>query len=158
MGPFDRQIWLNREYYAVVSAPDYFLVSQHVWSVQLNHAGNLYARRRTGNTKFYMHRVIACAPPKTVVDHRNGIGLDNRRQNLLVGCFSRNNQNRCYFGGVGFKGVCRDGPRFRARISVFGERESLGNFATAEEAARVYDRRALEAYGPFADVNFRTFG
>ena len=43
--------------------------------------------------------------------------------------------NRC-----GFKGVYRNGGRFRAKVHDDGKLRSLGTFATPEEAALVYAR------------------
>ena len=61
----------------------------------------------------------------------------------------------------GFRGVRRSNkPRmkrpFQATISILGKAMSLGYFASAKEAARAYDRKAVELYGRLAITNFRS--
>lgn len=56
-----------------------------------------------------------------------------------------------------FKGleVRPNRPRaFRAKINVSGVRHRLGDYATAEEAAKAYDNAARLYFGEFARLNF----
>lgn len=57
-----------------------------------------------------------------------------------------------------FKGVHQHakghGSRWRAYVRVLGRTISLGCYDTAEEAARAYDRAAIEHYGIYARPNF----
>jgi len=59
---------------------------------------------------------------------------------------------------TGFLGVLFRRKRgvYEARIRVHGRKEKIhiGTAATAEEAARMYDAKARELYGPGAVVNF----
>jgi hypothetical protein len=55
----------------------------------------------------------------------------------------------------GFKGVCwhkRD-KRWRAQIRVDRGKKYLGEFTDPKDAARAYDRAALELHGDFARTN-----
>jgi hypothetical protein len=57
----------------------------------------------------------------------------------------------------GLKGVGLATPKsttFRARIRVNGTQIAIGKFPTAIEAARAYDRAAVEHFGEFARLNF----
>mmetsp|Transcript_1823 Transcript_1823/g.6689 ORF Transcript_1823/g.6689 Transcript_1823/m.6689 type:complete len:141 (-) Transcript_1823:270-692(-) len=56
-----------------------------------------------------------------------------------------------------YKGVCRAGQRWSARISLNGKQPHLGTFVTEEEAARAYDVAARKG-GRRTGLNFPTFG
>lgn len=47
----------------------------------------------------------------------------------------------------GYKGVCKNKTRWVARITVGGERRTIGYFPEAQEAAKAYDAAAVEAWG-----------
>jgi NUMOD4 motif/HNH endonuclease/AP2 domain len=53
-----------------------------------------------------------------------------------------------------FIGVCRDGDKWRAQIYNNGKELYIGVFATGEEAAIAYDKKAIELRGEFASTNF----
>jgi PAS domain-containing protein len=94
----------------------------------------------------------------TLVDHRNGNGLDNRRENIRPALPRENsaNQRLSTANSSGFKGVTlykRTG-RWRAHIAAGGRHMHIGYFTTPEEAARAYDERASELFGEFANLNF----
>lgn len=94
-----------------------------------------------------------------VVDHINGNGLDNRRKNLRVTTQMGNCANsRKPKNAAGYRGVFRRtgtyGVPYYAIIANCGKKRYLGQFHTAEEAAKAYDSAAVEAYGKFAQLNF----
>jgi hypothetical protein len=89
------------------------------------------------------------------VDHRNNNGLDNRKENLRICTRSQNLSNRRNYSGNPYKGIEKMAKgNWRARIANNGKYIHLGMYNTAEEAARVYDAAAKEAYGEFASLNF----
>jgi hypothetical protein len=118
-----------------------------------------YAERAAGTpTVQYLHAFLT---GWSYVDHLNGLSLDNRRSNLRQASAAQNVQNQPKRRGPGgpshsqYKGVSlftRTG-RWRAAISVNRRQKHLGYFATEEEAARAYDRAALEVHGEFARLN-----
>lgn len=57
---------------------------------------------------------------------------------------------------TGFRGVRKEeSGRYTARVTIDGHEYHLGTFDSAEQAARAYDKRAAEAYGRNAILNFQ---
>jgi hypothetical protein len=55
---------------------------------------------------------------------------------------------------TGFRGVNKQGNRFRAQITIGGKLQNIGYFGTAKEAAEAYDQAALQAKFPRSELNF----
>lgn len=93
-----------------------------------------------------------------IVDHVNGNRLDNRRENLRLVTETQSAWNRAGWrrNASGFKGVTwnRFKQKFAARIMCSKRAVFIGYFATAEEAARAYDQKAVELRGAEAVLNF----
>lgn len=102
-----------------------------------------------------MHRIVLDAPQGTLVDHKNGDRLDNRRCNLRLATRSQNAANTPPKPGR-LKGVFFDKARnlWQARIMVNWKERYIGRFLTQEEAARAYDLKAREYFGEFAALNY----
>jgi len=103
-----------------------------------------------------MHRLLL--PGVKIVDHRDRNGLNNKRQNLRAATDSQNcaNSRLPKNNTSGFKGVYPVGKRWRTCLKANGKRLCLGTHDTPEEAARAYDKAALEHFGEFAYQNFPT--
>lgn len=97
------------------------------------------------------------APDGMHVDHINGDGLDNRRENLRV-CSPMQNlwNSKKQTNTSGFKGVTKraSDKAFIARIRVNYKLISLGSFADPIDAAKAYDAAARAHFGEFARTNF----
>ena len=55
---------------------------------------------------------------------------------------------------IGYRGVYKDGNRFKAGIIINGRNLHLGNFGTTKEAAVAFDLAAIQAKRPRSDLNF----
>ena len=149
------RIALSQGKFALVSPEDYARVTAFKWC--LNHAhGKDYAKRgyyfAGKQSTIKMHRFIMDAPPNSEVDHVNGNGLDNRRENLRICDHKQSsaNQSTPKNNKTGFKGVCPVGTGWSANIAD----DYLGVYDTAETAAKAYDTRARAIYGEYAKCNF----
>lgn len=141
----------------VIDAKDECWVRAFKWNA--HRVGNTVYARTSFPRKLYLHELIVKAPAGGTVDHKNGNGLDNRRQNLRPATRRQNGQNsrsRRNSTSV-FLGVCKDKERggWIAQIKRSNDsRRRIGRFQTEEEAARAYDAEALQAFGEFANLNF----
>ena len=136
----------------LIDDEDYDRVSQHRWHVFCA-GGPWYARASIDGTRVYLHRWLMDAPKDVHVDHRNGNGLDNCRENLRLCTHAENHHNRKPKNR--YKGVKWRSGGWYAHIGTSEKRYlHLGVFPTAEEAAHAYDRAAQEHFGEFAYLNF----
>lgn len=95
--------------------------------------------------------------PATEIDHIDGDGTNNRIENLRLADRAQNSMNRPMYvcNKSGYKGVFRKyNGRYVARIGGNKNRISLGSFVCPIEAARAYDRAAIEHHGEYARTNF----
>jgi len=115
------------------------------------------SRRQSKGKTIFMHRQIMHAPQGMVVDHIDGSGLNNHPRNLRL-CTRRQNayNSRSASGSSQYKGVTYDKAtgKWRASINHQGKHHHLGLFDTERQAARAYDAKARELFGPYAYLNF----
>lgn len=159
-----KEIVLTQGKVAKVDDCDFEWLSQWEWHANKKTTKSTYYAMRNVRTEdkkqrtVLMHRLIMDAPPESQVDHRDGDGLNNQRDNLRL---ATGNQNNCNAGirrdnSSGYKGVgwLKGNGKWRARIRVNGRSVFLGYFDDKEEAARAHDRAARELHGEFAWLNF----
>lgn len=148
---------LSRGLMAKIDPEDGPLVGSYKWSANETVPGRFYAQADNPDGRaVYLHRLIVDAPADVLVDHRNGDTLDCRRKNLRLATTAQNRWNshrqRSTTGYIGV--VMRPGFRYQAKIMHAKRFLHLGYFDTPEEAASVYDAKALELRGEFAVLNF----
>lgn len=137
---------------------DESLVSQFNWTLHRVHR-TLYCvhRRMTKGVEYrvYMHRLLMGNPEGCLVDHKDGNGLNNTRNNLRKCDRTDNARNSRLYSrnSTGFKGVTRHNDKFRASIVVNGKRKHLGVFDDAKMAAETYNSHAVRCFGEFAKPN-----
>ena len=156
-----RQIPLSQGLMTLVDDADYERLAQYRWYACKDHRKH-YAKRSAGNQKLLMHRVILGLRPGDGIqsDHRDGNGLNNQRENLRTCTNAENGRNRVASAGLtsAYLGVSLDRNKWRAQSklprSKGGLKVSLGWFDSEEDAARAYDRFAIEHFGEFANPNF----
>src|SRR5437868_4132855 len=77
---------------AYVNEEDSELVSGIKWRL-MRTQGKMYARGTTGGDRVLMHRLLLKASPPDFVDHIDGNGLNNRRDNLRIATCTQNRWN-----------------------------------------------------------------
>jgi hypothetical protein len=157
-----RRIYVSEGKYAIVDQKDFYWLNTFEWLVKQNN-GISYAVRfdnhcDNGPKLLSLHREIMNAPPGLLVDHRNNISLDNRRDNLRLATRSQNNCNKpkrknaaSRFIGVIF---LKNRNKWAAQIKYHGKKIWLGCFVNEIDAAKAYDAAARKYHGEFARLNF----
>ena len=134
------------------------------WSV-LSTKNTRYAYRtikKNGKqTKVLLHREIMKRilghdiPDGYEVDHKNGKGLDCRRDNLRLATKKQNQYNRGKNrrNTSGYKGVGWDKryKKWAARIVVSGKTKHIGYYDSPELAHAAYCEKAKELHGEFSN-------
>lgn len=109
--------------------------------------------------KHSIHRLVGKAflgiKDCEMLDHINRNPLDNRLENIRVCTLSQNGANRRPNKGKKYKGVrfMKNEKRWTARIVKDGKHRWLGYFDSEVEAAKGYDKAAIELFGEFAKLN-----
>jgi hypothetical protein len=148
-----KKIELTKGLWALVDASDYEYLNQYSWHSHQGQRTGFYARARINGKLVYMHRLLLKPRRYQLVDHANHNGLDNRRDNIRLCSDAQNIANTRGRAKSGYKGViCRSGTLRRPYRAYCGKK-TIGWFETAEQAARAYNSKALEIYGPFAFLN-----
>jgi DNA-binding CsgD family transcriptional regulator len=89
---------------------------------------------------FSLHRFLMDFPEGVEIDHRDGNGLNNTRENLRVVSKSQNLQNQrltSRASASGMRNVCRKRDKWIVRLMIDGKDRSFGTFSTVDEAVIV---------------------
>lgn len=129
---------------------DTHLFDEYRWHIKRNRS-KTYVRCHPQFV--YLHRMVMNAPVGIQVDHINGNGLDNRKENLRLCTTSQNlfNRGKNKNNTSGLKGVGFDKRRgtWYARIEVDRKTIFIGSFPSPSEAHEAYKRVAIEKAGEF---------
>lgn len=151
-----KHIPLTQGLVALVVDDDYEELSRHKWCAHRN-GRTTYAKTRVGSKNIKMHRFLF--PEWRAIDHRDGDGLNNQRVNLREATPQQNSRNmRKRPGGASqYTGVIwdRQTSKWRARIRNDGKLKHLGSFDNEADAARAYDRAAIERDPEFHRLNLK---
>jgi hypothetical protein len=153
-------IRLSKDYFTIIDSEDLPRVSKYKWHTT---TVNKYNKPRAvcsfkGRKTLKLSRLIMNAPDNMVVDHINGNPLDNRKCNLRI-CSQRENmlnRNLNRNNKSGYKGVSwskRDN-KWLSELQTNNKSYYLGIYKDKIEAAKAYDKKAIEFFGEYAKTNF----
>jgi hypothetical protein len=102
-----------------------------------------------------MHRYIIKAKEGELVDHINNQKDDNRSCNLRIASSNLNNHNRIKKKKTSSKyiGVTKSGKKWQSNITYKGVNHYLGRFEDEIDAAKAYNKKAIELYKSDANLN-----
>ena len=159
-----KRVPLTQGQVALVDDEDYERVMEMSWHACRDSKNNVWYAKHTQSVgikkwkTIQLHKFILRLTGKQRIDHKNGDGLDNQKENLRPCTPSLNGANRKV--GVHsspYKGVDFDSfsgsKKWRSQIMVNQKKMFLGRFETPEQAARIYDEAAIRHYGDFARTN-----
>ena len=150
---------LTQGEFALVDDSDFEYLSQWKWHLSKRRSKHYAARNRSkreleGPHLILMHREV-CAGP--MVDHRDGNGLNNQRDNLRTCTNSQNLHNRGAQTNntSGVKGVCWDkaNNKWLGQLRVAGKNIKIGRFDTIEEAESAYIAASKKHVKDFSNPN-----
>jgi hypothetical protein len=139
----------------VIDSRDYGKVSAYKWYAERTKRGSWYAATTINRRIVRMHQLIL--PDAAERDHKDGDGLNNRRNNLRPVTHAQNMHNSrkirkpglsSRYKGVAFQSRLKSRP-WQARLGDL----HLGYFASEEEAGAAYDRAAEQQRGEYARTN-----
>ena len=129
---------------------DYDKIKDYCWYK----SGEYFATNDSKNHKLILlHRLIVNAPDDKVVDHKNHLEYDNRKQNLRVCEYSDNthNMSNTSRNTSGVKGVCwyKSINSWHSRITIDGKTVSLGYYKSFDDAVKARKKAEKKYYGEF---------
>jgi hypothetical protein len=114
-----------------------------------------YSRANINGKITLMHRYLINAQRGDIIDHINRNKNDNRLENLRISNLSYNAHNTSKRKNVTSKyiGVSTKSNKFISSIAKNKKTYYLGMFDNERDAALAYNKKALELYGEYANLN-----
>jgi hypothetical protein len=154
---------LTQGKFAQVDDADYDFLMQWKWHADKSPSGNTFYAKRNDkssgkNKAICMHRLLlGLTAPKIFGEHRDQNGLNNQRDNLREATHSENMRNTKSKKGSSskYKGVSWVAKRNKWQSNIWLDRKQypLGHFKLESEAALAYNKKAIELFGEFANLN-----
>jgi len=153
-----KEIVLSTGGIAFVDEDDFERVNSLRWYARKS-CNKYYAGRSNGKKGILlMHRfILNITDPNITLDHKDGDGLNNQKENLRIATKSQNAYNMGSNKGTSsrFKGVCWRGTnkRWTAQITANKITRYIGSYKSEVDAAIAYNKEAEKLHGEFALLN-----
>lgn len=154
------------KFFAQIDIEDYNWLNSYKWYCSPNGYAICRITSDGWAKNIPMHRMIMQDPKGIMVDHIDGNGLNNRRENLRLATAVENGRNKRISVNhskrkSNYKGVhyFKRDNKWKAAIWTGGQRRiggkciHLGFFWTEKEAAIAYNEAATKYHGEFANLN-----
>lgn len=125
----------------IIDTEDLEKALKYKWHLKKSH-GNRYACSSIKNNKVFLHQVVLNYFGKDDIDHVNGNGLDNRKENLRIIPHAFNVMNQQHKSHVGVQQL--KSGRYSSRLMYQGKSLWLGAYDTLEEAVKVREKKINE--------------
>lgn len=139
----------------IIDSVDAEMARNHSWCLSVSG----YPVSRIDGRVVRLHRhIMDVTDKKTVVDHKDGNPLNNKRSNLRVCTAMQNAKNlkKKITNTSGYTGIRKtDHGRFNARITVNRKEIHIGNFETIEEAKKARIETEKRLHGEFGITRSR---
>lgn len=143
----------------IINVDDYFSIQKRrlTFCATFNNSGRIEGIKSTKRTyQTWLGEYIIGKIQYRVVDHIDRNPLNNLRLNLRHVTYSLNGQNKIMNNGKLYRGTTKRKYTFEANIVKNRVLYHLGQFETEEQAAKAYDKKAIELYGKNCYLNFPT--
>ena len=138
---------------AIVDAEDVKKVKGYKWHLSPN---GYVITSRNKNIINLSHKIMGVKSNKKLfIDHKNRNPLINLKLNLRLCTNKENLRNRGKHkrNTSGYKGVIKNGNKWRAKIGVNERSIHLGIFKDKNRAAQAYNEASIKHFGEFACLN-----
>ena len=137
----------------LVDDDKYQMLVKYKWKMDNNN----YPFAKVDNKLIRMHRLVIEADENDLIDHINRNKNDNRISNLRKSNSQLNNHNKTKKSNCSssFKGVSlnKKTNKFVSSIRHNNKQIYLGTFYDEIKAAEAYNKKAIELYGNYANLN-----
>lgn len=163
----DKTVLVDQEIYEYFKNDSYFKKIKFLENIRLHSGGYAVFQKAWAQTNgkyktetIYLHKYIAekflekpDSKKRLVVRVINGKRLDCRKKNLEWSSTSIAVRKGKFPNKTGYRGVKREGNRFRATIYHEGKLLHIGMFSTPEEAALAFNEKSKELFGDEGKLN-----
>ena len=127
-------------------------------ALQIQPCGTRYWSITINERRYRLHRIVYALtrgidPHGMEIDHIDGNGLNNQKENLRIATPSENQHNKKLYKNnkSGKRGVCFDRKYNKWRAVVTHNRKyiTIGRFNTQQEASEAYEKTSKQLFGDF---------